>query len=166
MMSPSTEIDDRPASAGVIFPPPLLFVSGVVFGWAARRLLAPLPFRAGGVPVWMEVVAAVLLAAGVLLAWWGILTFLLANTAIIPHHPATRLVRHGPYRFSRNPMYVGLTMAYVGFAVLVNDWWTLLFLPFVLAALWFLVIRKEERYLRATFGDDYAEYCGRVRRFI
>ena len=67
-MSPLTETDDRPDNAGVIFPPPLLFVSGVVLGWAAHRFVPPLSFRADGVPGWLEVLAAVLLAAGVLLA--------------------------------------------------------------------------------------------------
>jgi protein-S-isoprenylcysteine O-methyltransferase Ste14 len=63
-------------------------------------------------------------------------------------------------------MYVGLTSLYVGLSVLSDSWWPLVFLPVVLAALWFLVIRREERYLAAAFGEEYAAYRQRVRRWL
>jgi protein-S-isoprenylcysteine O-methyltransferase Ste14 len=138
----------------------------VLLGWVVHRFVVPLPLRPSGGSDWLEVMGAVLLGSGVLFAWWGALTFLRAHTAIIPHRPATQLVSHGPYRFTRNPMYLGLTVAYVGLAVLMNSAWVLILLPMVHWSLWLLVVRREERYLLAEFGEEYADYCRRVKRFI
>ena len=90
-------------------------------------------------------------------------TFWRARTAIIPHRPASRLVRHGPYRFTRNPMYVGLTGLYTGLALIFNVGWPLVLLPLVLVVLWGVVIQREERYLRAAFGKSTPRFsvrCG------
>ena len=94
------------------------------------------------------------------------ITFWRARTAIIPHRPASRLVRHGPYRFTRNPMYVALTALYVGLALLFNVAWPLVVLPVVLWLLWHVVIRHEERYLLFAFGGDYAAFTREVRRWL
>jgi protein-S-isoprenylcysteine O-methyltransferase Ste14 len=94
------------------------------------------------------------------------LTFRRARTAILPTRPASQLVDGGPYRFTRNPMYTGLTTAYVGAAALLDSVWPLLLLPLVLAALVRLVVRREEAYLRGAFGAEYAAYQARVRRWL
>jgi protein-S-isoprenylcysteine O-methyltransferase Ste14 len=104
--------------------------------------------------------------AGLLLVGWSLVTFFRAGTAIIPHHPASRLVGSGPYRFSRNPMYVGVTALYVGLAFLFDVAWPILILPFVLVSLFSLVIRREELYLSDEFGDAYTAYRSRVRRWL
>jgi protein-S-isoprenylcysteine O-methyltransferase Ste14 len=85
---------------------------------------------------------------------------------MFPFEPATRVVREGPYRFTRNPMYVGGTLTYIGIAIAMNVAWPLLLLPLVLWALFALVIREEERYLADAFGEDYASYRKSVRRWI
>jgi len=85
---------------------------------------------------------------------------------VIPMSPARAIVVTGPYRFTRNPMYVGLTVAYVGIALLVNMAWPLLTLPAVLIALRLFVIAREERHLRQAFPEAYAAYCARVRRWL
>lgn len=100
-----------------------------------------------------------------LMAWAGV-TFARARTAIIPVRPARVLVRGGPYRWTRNPMYLGLTVAYVGGTLLMNSAWPLLFLPIVLITVSVLVIRREERYLESAFGDAYREYSRQVRRWL
>jgi protein-S-isoprenylcysteine O-methyltransferase Ste14 len=153
---------------GVRFPPPTLFVVGFLAGFLLDRRVTRLPLLRMGEPLAAQhqYVALGLCAAGLAVAGWGMLTFLRARTAIIPDRPASRLVVSGPYRFSRNPMYVGLTSLYVGLSVLSDSWWPLVFLPVVLAALWFLVIRREERYLAAAFGEEYAAYRQRVRRWL
>jgi protein-S-isoprenylcysteine O-methyltransferase Ste14 len=156
----------RMTSPGVRFPPPFLFVGGFLLGLAAERWIwrTRLPGDqlrdAFAIAGWLGIVT------GLLLAGWGIVTFLNSRTAIIPHHPASRLVQSGPYRFSRNPMYVGLTTLYVGLALLFDLVWPVLMLPFVLSALSYLVIRREERYLSDAFGDAYAAYRGHVRRWL
>jgi protein-S-isoprenylcysteine O-methyltransferase Ste14 len=80
--------------------------------------------------------------------------------------PAATLVQHGPYRFSRNPMYVGLTLSYIGLALTLNTWWPLVLLPLVLLLLFRLVVQKEERHLSEKFGEAYEAYCRRVRRWV
>lgn len=150
---------------GVWFPPPLLFVAGFV---AARLLDGWLPFEIdddGGGAI-QSAVGTGAIVAGLALMFWGLLTFVRARTTVYPNSPARRLVEYGPYRFSRNPMYVGLTVAYLGLAIEINAVWPILMLPVVLAALVRFVIRREERHLEQVFGDEYRDYRARVRRFV
>lgn len=97
---------------------------------------------------------------------WGLFTFRRARTAIYPNQPARELVANGPYRFSRNPMYVGLTIMTVGIGLLADNAWMLIMLPATLFILWKLVIQKEERYLLSKFGSVYEKYQQQVRRWI
>ena len=100
------------SNAGVRFPPPLLFVIGFLTGWVLDRYWHALPLSrfAGSA---LEPLGLAALVLGVVLAGWGVITFRRAKTAINPHHSASQLVTHGPYRFTRNPMYTGLTIASV-----------------------------------------------------
>lgn len=107
-----------------------------------------------------------ILIVGVGLAAWGMVTFRRARTAVIPHHAASQLVASGPYRFTRNPMYVGLTIVYIGGAVVLNSAWPLILLPVVLILLAHFVVVREEQYLSDAFGDEYAAYRSRVRRWL
>jgi protein-S-isoprenylcysteine O-methyltransferase Ste14 len=111
---------------------------------------------AGWVVVWL----------GFAISLTGILTFRLAGTTMFPFAPASRLVRHGPYRFTRNPMYLGATITYIGFAMVLNTGWPVILLPVVIWAMVRYVIRYEEAYLEQTFGAEYAEYRKRVRRWL
>jgi protein-S-isoprenylcysteine O-methyltransferase Ste14 len=106
------------------------------------------------------------LALGVALAAWGMATFRRAKTAIHPHHSASRLVTHGPYRFTRNPMYTGLTLAYLGGSALLDSAWPIVVLPIVLVVLFKTVISREEMYLSDAFGAEYTEYVASVRRWL
>ena len=151
-------------SPGVRLPPPLLFAGGLVVGWLLARFVRPLPMAADG--RLLDAVGTVLVVLGVGLAAWGMITFRRARTAIVPMHPASRIVDTGPYRFTRNPMYTGLTLAYVGISLYMNSVWPLLALPIVLALLIRLVVRREEAYLRGAFPDDYIAYQARVRRWL
>ncbi len=94
------------------------------------------------------------------------MTFARAKTAIIPMRPASTLVEKGPYRFTRNPMYTGMTVAYLGGVLILNSFWALVLLPAVLALLYVFVVKCEERYLVEEFGDDYEAYRRRVKRWI
>ena len=150
---------------GVRFPPPVLFVAGLVAGWALDRYGRALPLPGVGTAA-ARGVGLVLVLLGLALVGWGIATFRRARTAIIPHYPASQVVDRGPYRFTRNPMYTGFTIVYLGVTALLRSAWPLLLLPLVLVALVRLVIAREERYLRAAFGADYDAYCARVRRWL
>lgn len=154
-------------SPGVRFPPPTVFVVGWLLGWLLEARVERFRLVGGSADRWPLVVAGtLLLAAGLLVIAWGLATFLRARTAIMPHHSASRLVTHGPYRFTRNPMYLGMTLLYLGLAVRANMGWPVLLLPVVLWTLHRLVISREERYLSSAFGAAYDDYRHRVRRWI
>jgi protein-S-isoprenylcysteine O-methyltransferase Ste14 len=143
----------------------LLFVLGIVAGWLLHRAF-PLPLIAPTARSTATLVGWLVVALGAGLSVWGLVTFRGAGTPIRPDRPASMLVRHGPFRFSRNPMYVGLCLVYLGVTLLLNSLWTVLFLPLVIATLYLTVIRHEERYLASTFGIAYDEYRRRVRRWL
>ncbi len=162
---PTDFMPARAIGPGVRFPPPLLFIAGFLVGWWLDTRLEFLIHGTGAGSIQLGLGFA-MVAGGVLLMLWGITTFLRARTAVIPMSPARAIVVTGPYRFTRNPMYVGLTVAYAGIALLVNMAWPLVTLPAVLIALRYFVIAREERHLRQAFPDAYAAYCERVRRWL
>jgi protein-S-isoprenylcysteine O-methyltransferase Ste14 len=86
--------------------------------------------------------------------------------ALIPFNPSTRIVAHGLYRFTGNPMYIGFALRTLGLAILVDSAWMLLSVPVGLVLIDRIVITREERYLERKFGDEYLNYKRRVRRWI
>lgn len=153
------------AHPGVHFPPPLLFVAAFLAGWLFHREwpVAMLPDE------WStarEIAGALLVATGSALVLWALATFHRHRTAVYPNRPASRIVRDGPYRRTRNPMYVSMTLIYLGVATLMNVALPVLFLPVALLLLVRLVIAREERYLRSAFGEEYAAYCRDVGRWL
>lgn len=149
---------------GISFPPPLLFVGGFLVGWLIGRIW-PL-WGASPVHPIIEVAGAVIAGAGLAIVAWAMTTFALSRTAIMPNRSATTLVTHGPYRYSRNPMYVAMTLLYFGLALTTRVWWALPVLPIVLVVLSRTIIAREEGYLGTAFGETYARYMQRVRRWI
>jgi protein-S-isoprenylcysteine O-methyltransferase Ste14 len=154
-----------PPGPGVSVPPPLIFVGGWLVAWLPHRSL-PFAIDGGGVSSGQTFVGGLALLAGLTLMAWGIATFISSRTPIVPTRPARVLVEQGPYRFTRNPIYLGMTVAYCGLAALFNLVWPLLVLPGVVVLVLVMVIRREERHLLATFGDDYRQYRRRVRRWV
>ena len=147
---------------GVIAFPPLIYGIPWLLGLGVHaliplRVLAPGPARALGI---------VVTALGIALAGWGRWTMHRAGTDPNPTKPTTALALDGPFRFTRNPLYLSLTIIYVGLTLLVNALWPLLLLPGVLVVMQRGVIEREERYLAAKFGGAYREYRARVRRWL
>lgn len=157
--------ESRVSSPGVHFPPPLLFVGGFLLGWLAHRRL-PQPITPERWERPREAVGALLVVAALSLILWALATFRRHRTGIYPNQPASRIVRDGPYRLTRNPMYVGMTLLYLGGAALVNSLLPPAVLPLVLFVLSKLVIAREERYLGSVFTEEYAAYCRDVRRWL
>jgi len=89
-----------------------------------------------------------------------------AGTYVNPSRPTTRLVVTGPYRFSRNPMYLARTFLYLGLGLMVNALAILAALVPLLLVMHYGVIKREECYLEAKFGETYRQYRGRVRRWV
>ena len=146
-------------------PPPLILLAGFLIGYGLDDLVS-LPLVSQDESRALLVVQWGLLGLGAAFSLWGFVTFLRARTGVLPNQSVTQFITHGPYRFSRNPMYVGLTLMYLGFTRWANSLWPLLMLPLALWALWKLVIQKEEAYLAKAFGDAYHDYKQKVRRWI
>ncbi len=148
----------------VRFPPPIVFVAGFGLGAYFERI-APLPFQVPGARM-IVLIGLIVFAAGIALAATGIDTFRRHDTAIYPNQSARTLVTGGVYAYTRNPMYLGLTMAYVGAIAATGLAWPLLLLPLVLGIIVTQVIRREEAHLHERFPEEYAMYSARVRRWL
>ena len=96
----------------------------------------------------------------------AMVSFRRAGTSMVSMKPTTALVTSGPYRFTRNPMYLGMAFLYAAFALAFGLIWALATLPAVLIAVDRLIIAREEPYLGARFGDAYRDYRRRVRRWL
>lgn len=151
--------DDKP---GVIAPPPVLYGGALLVG-AGLDWLIPLPVLA---PDAGQGPGAALIVAGLALALWCVLLFHRAGTAVEPYKPSTAIVSSGPYRFSRNPIYVALTAVSIGIGLWANSAWMLGLLLPTLVIMRIAVIGPEERYLEAKFGAEYLDYKARVRRWL
>ncbi len=151
--------DDRP---GVPIAPPLLFVLPIVASLALEWLV-PTSFVHG---VFRWIIGALFFVTGVALNVGGFVTQKRAGTDPIPFNPSTRIVAHGLYRFTRNPMYIGFALWTLGLALLVDSAWMLLAPPVGLILIDRIVITREERYLERKFGDEYLSYKRRVRRWV
>lgn len=156
MTSPRTAL-----SAGPYVPPPVIYAVVVGMSLAAERW-HPLPFPPGG---WALAVGVGFAIPG-LVALAAVLHFRRARTSPFPWHGSSTLVTAGPYRHTRNPMYLGLASLVVALAGFAKTFWPVLTLP---VAIWLIVelaIRPEERYLESRFGEAYRAYRARVRRWL
>ena len=151
--------EDRP---GVPIAPPLLFVlpilASLVLEWFVPTSFVHGAFR------WT--LGALIVVAGLALNVGGFVTQKRAGTDPIPFNPSTRIVAHGLYRFTRNPMYIGFALGTLGFAILVDSAWVLLAVPVGLVLIDRIVVTREELYLERKFGEEYLTYKRRVRRWI
>jgi protein-S-isoprenylcysteine O-methyltransferase Ste14 len=149
-------------TAGIRVPPPAYYVAAFLVG-VALELIFPTSWPSTGVRV-----AAALIAGGAWLALDGVATVLFrrAGTSMIPMNPTTALVTSGPYRFTRNPMYVGMAFLHVALAFAFGVMWALVFLPAVIVVVDRFVIAREEPYLERKFGQAYRDYKTRVRRWL
>lgn len=148
--------------AGVIAHPPLIYAGALLTGLLAHALF-PVTFLPWSVAL---VLGLPLLGVGLILGFLGDRALDSAGTNRSPYAPTTNLATEGPYRFTRNPLYLSVTLIYVGISVLVNALWPVLLLPFVLLVMQHGVIKREERYLERKFGEEYLQYKARVRRWI
>ena len=149
-------------SPQVIAPPPLIFLGGLAIG-ITLHWLKPLPFLPENVPLPLGVA---LIAISVLLVVTAIRAFIKAKTNIDVRKPTTSIVVTGPYRFTRNPIYLSMALLVLGIAVWMNESWILMALLPVLMLIRFGVIAREEAYLTEKFGAEYLEYKSKVRRWL
>lgn len=141
--------------------PPLLYGGGLLLALVGHLVL-PLSLPGAW---WVRGLGAVLVVAAGALALSAEREMSRAQTPVMPFQDATTLVTGGPFRLSRNPIYLAFTVATCGIALLTASWWPLILLPLALVAITG-VIRGEEQRLQRIFGEGYADYCRRTRRWF
>ena len=154
---------DKPLdNPGVIAFPPLIWLVNAVTS-VVVHLFIPLPMMKYSICL---VCGMIFIMLAPTLALSALRTMKAAGTNVHPSEPALTLVRGGPFRFTRNPMYLALCLVQIALGFFLNDWITFLFVvPFALI-LHYGVILREERYLTSKFADPYLEYKREVRRWI
>jgi protein-S-isoprenylcysteine O-methyltransferase Ste14 len=150
---------------GAPVPSTLIYSFGLAGGALLERA-EPLSIVGGPIPAFQMIMGGGLAVLGLGLFIWSLRTFAAARTGIMPARSASCVVMSGPYRFSRNPMYVSFTAMYIGLALALDLPWAFVLLPGVLLALFGMVIRREERYMHGLFGGTYEEYCRQVPRWL
>lgn len=157
---------DQGDTAGIPFPPPLAFLSGLAMGFGLHHFI-PLPLLRTNLGIeglsWAGIASV---ALGVALAAAAFFSFHQARTSPFPEGPSTSLIERGPFRVTRNPLYISISLIHAGICLFANALWPLLFLAPALLAIRHFVIAREERYLLQRFGADYESYCRRVRRWL
>lgn len=163
-MSANAKISDVDPNdnPGVIVRPPLLYLGALVLGFGLDWI-----WPSQAIPDLVQYVGGATIAAvSFVPAIAAMRRFRKAGTNVPTTLPVTALVVDGPYRYSRNPIYVGLTLLYAGIGVAADNLWALGLLLPVLAVMRYGVIAREERYLEDKFGDAYRRYKARVRRWL
>jgi protein-S-isoprenylcysteine O-methyltransferase Ste14 len=154
--------DETDDAVGIGVNPPLVYGGTLVLGLLLNRLAprAFLPHRAA------RAAGVILCALGLGIGMPAFLTMRRAHTNVRPDLPTTALVVSGPFRYTRNPLYLSMALLYAGIATFANALAAILLLPAVIAVIDRGMIAREERYLERKFGDDYRQYRARVRRWL
>lgn len=155
---------DHTEHANVRVPPPLIYAGALILGLVLGLVLH--------VPGWQVYgtlslyIGGTLALLGLFLMLWAGGKFRRAGTSVRPWEASNRLVTEGPYRKTRNPMYAGMTLIYLGLAIALQSLVALLLIVVVGIIMQTQVVAREERYLESRFGDDYRAYKQRVRRWL
>jgi protein-S-isoprenylcysteine O-methyltransferase Ste14 len=154
---------DTADTANVMIRPPIALAVAVLAGLAVNWLM-PAPFVPAAVPAaWL---GAAVFAVALALFAWAIATMTRAGSNVQTNQPSTTIVDNGPYRFTRNPIYVSMMLALAGLAIAFNSLWLLLTLAIFAVVIRYGVVAREEAYLERKFGDIYRGYRTRVRRWM
>ena len=148
--------------ADVKIHPPILLLLHFLAAYFLNRFF-PLPFDFPNVLTWA---GYLLVLIGLVLPFRAVSQFMQAKTTVDPHGSVTAIVTSGPYRFSRNPIYLGFVCLLIGFLFIFRSYWGLILSPVFIVLMNILVIRHEEAYLEKKFGEQYTSYKSRVRRWL
>ena len=142
--------------------PPVAIGAPLLTGWLASGIFGE-PVTLGG---WRLPLGWALVLFFVVWNGWSLWLFGRHETGLLPGQPTHALIERGPYRLSRNPLYVGLLALYLAMALLVPSFWGLVLFPVAVLLIFWGAIRPEERFLRRRFGQRYGDYADRVRRWL
>lgn len=152
---------DRLDSPGVRFPPPLIYLAAILLGILLDGMS---PFPRLAAPLRWAGIAIVIAAVAVNVA--GFRALRRAGTTVRPDRAATSLVVRGPYRITRNPLYLSLTLLHLGIALWARSVWLVLWVVPAVLVIDRFVIPREERHLESVFGETWRDYRARVRRWL
>lgn len=156
-----TEGQDHPNINRNIHPPVVMLVhllAAFLLNWL---LPLPLVFLKS-----LEWAGYVLVLAGLVMSVGSANRFIKAHTTLDPHGSVSTIVTSGPYRFSRNPIYLGFVGTLIGLPIALGNYWGAVLSPLLMLSLYRLVIQHEEAYLEKKFGNEYTSYRSRVRRWL
>lgn len=157
-------IQSKQGGARVTVPPPLIFLAAVIVGVSLHRFVLRWSLPGGAA---VRIAVPVLAVAGaVAIGLPAVRLFRRSGQDPKPWQPTPELLFEGPYRFTRNPMYLGMTILTFGLGAAFGTLWTVPLGFAALAAVHVLAVRPEERYLAAKFGEPYRQYMARVRRYL
>ena len=153
----------QPQTAEVIAAPPLLYLASLALGFATNTLL-PQPVAIPSLAP--HVAGAMLLLSSGAFARWAFVAMKRQDTSANPRKESNALTTDGPFKISRNPIYVAMTGLYFGVSLLGNSLWPFIFSVPLLATMHYGVVLREERYLNQRFGKAYAAYKSGTRRWL
>ena len=156
-------MDNQPDNANAVVRPPIMLLLAFLLGLLADWLY-PLKFLPAAVP--NVLLGSFIFIDGLALVVWAITTIRAAGTHVQTTQPTTAIVAEGPYRFSRNPIYLGMFLGLIGLAIAFNTIWILVALLAFYAVIRHGVVVREEAYLTRKFGDVYRGYQAQVRRWL
>lgn len=147
---------------GVRLHPPVIYAISILAGIAFNHFLPlSMPFDLHG-----RLYGGVVFAVATCIALWALYHFYRADTDVRPDRPDSALITGGPYDFTRNPLYIVLSLVQISAAVWLDKLWILLLLPASIIVITRYAIAREEHYLGKLFGQDYRDYKARVRRWL
>jgi len=147
-------------------PVPWVFVLGYFLGVGLQFTLLSRPYYSAKATHVISLCGSALFTLGAIIAGWGLVLFHRARTTTTPGKASNAFVTRGPYRFTRNPMYVGLILAYLGEMGILVQIAPIIPLFLVIEYVNWIVIPVEENQLHGLFGESYAQYCARVPRWV
>ena len=157
-MSPNSHSDN----AGVVAPAPVIYAAAIAVGLAAEFAF-PIPLLPRPFGLWLGALIIVIAVPVVISAFRALAR---GRTAFDARKPTNSIVTDGAFRYSRNPTYLSLTLLHVGLALILGSLWVLLMVVPAVAVIHWGVVRREERYLTAKFGEEYRSYATRVRPWV
>ncbi len=150
------------SGTGISIPPPVIYMAALLIG-LGLNYLSPIPLLSNG---WSYIIGGVFIVVNIMIMPSVLFRFRRAGTTFDVRKAASVLITKGPYRFSRNPSYVSLTLVYLGIGFCLNNGWILLLVVPVVLIMDLWVVRREERHLEEKFGEEYLRYKSTVRRWL
>ena len=151
-------------SPGVYIPPPLFYVVIFLIALFLQKKVAINDFVFHSQII--KILGISLFVISLFFLVTSLRKFFLSKNTLILIKPASSLQTNGIYNISRNPMYVGLAIVYLGITCFIGNWWNIILFPILLLIVQEYIINREEKYLIRRFGQDYLDYKSKVRRWL